>query len=146
MALNLKANGIVHFEFTSNEPSAELLQNATRLRDVCMDALSIKRTPDALIEFRDKLIRCFMPWGLPKFRSRLNALNGLSNSDEDWRVEKAGRKLSVERIQMLIKEVETSNKWTVHHNVLNRNRLHRHSRHDEQSKVEDHADIQIDDA
>jgi hypothetical protein len=73
VALNLKANGIVNFEFTWNEPSDELLQNASRLRDVCVDALAIKRTPDSWIDFRDKLIRCIMAWGLPKFQSRLNA-------------------------------------------------------------------------
>jgi hypothetical protein len=135
VALSLKANGIVHFEFTSNEPSAELLQNASRLRDVCLDALSIKRTPGAWIEFRDKLIRCIMSWGLPKFHSRLNALNGLSKSDQDWRIEKAGRKISVERVRTLIKEVEPDNRWTVHHHILNRNRQYRDSRQDEQSKL-----------
>lgn len=87
VVLNLKPNGVVHFEFTSNSPIDSLLVHAQALQSVCKRAL-MKRIQTTWISFWNDFITSFLRLGIPKFQSILNAINGVTKSDDDWMVKK----------------------------------------------------------
>ena len=46
-----------------------------------------------------------MQWGRPEFKSCFYILNGVASRDDDWRIEEAGRRPSIEKAQKALKDL-----------------------------------------